>query len=97
MVAFFHKRGMIWVDYSIECVPYASTTDRKRQIMTQDEKYMKAAIREAKKAGVKVTHKKFGIGTIIAVKDGGAVIDVAFAGVGIKSLAVEYAPIEIVK
>ncbi len=41
---------MIWVDYSIECVPYASTTDRKRQIMTQDEKYMKAAIREAKKA-----------------------------------------------
>ena len=49
------------------------------------------------KAGVKVTHKKFGIGTIIAVKDGGKVIDVAFAGVGIKSLAVEYAPIEIVR
>lgn len=49
------------------------------------------------KAGVKVTHKKFGLGTIIAVKDGGAVIDVAFAGVGIKSLATQYAPIEIVK
>ena len=49
------------------------------------------------KTGIKVSHKKFGIGTIIAVKDGGKVIDVAFAGVGIKSLAVEYAPIEIVK
>ncbi len=49
------------------------------------------------KTGVKVVHKKFGNGTVIAVKDGGKVIDVAFSGVGIKSLAVEYAPIEIVK
>ena len=49
------------------------------------------------KAGIKVLHKKFGVGTVIAVKDGGKVIDVAFSGVGIKSLAVEYAPIEIVK
>lgn len=49
------------------------------------------------KTGVKVVHKKFGNGTVIAVKDGGRVIDVAFSGVGIKSLAVEYAPIEIVK
>ena len=51
----------------------------------------------AYRSGVKVNHKKFGIGTVIAVKDGGRVIDVAFSGVGIKSLAVEYAPIEIVK
>ena len=47
-------------------------------------------------SGMKVLHKKFGKGTIIAVKDGGKVIDVAFLGVGIKSLASEYAPIEIV-
>jgi hypothetical protein len=45
---------------------------------------------------MKVNHKKFGNGTIIAVKDGGKVIDVAFLGVGIKSLESEYAPIEIV-
>ncbi len=47
------------------------------------------------KSGMKVIHKKFGKGTIIAVKDDGKVIDVAFSGVGIKSLASEYAPIEI--
>ena len=33
---------MIWIDYN--------TFYRKRAIMTQDEKYMKAALREAKKA-----------------------------------------------
>lgn len=48
-------------------------------------------------SGMKVIHKKFGAGTIIAVKDNGKVIDVAFLGVGIKSLATDYAPIEIVK
>ena len=47
------------------------------------------------KSGMKVVHKKFGEGTIIAVKESGKVIDVAFQGVGIKSLASEYAPIEI--
>lgn len=46
-------------------------------------------------SGMKVTHKKFGKGTIIAVKDNGKVIDVAFVGLGIKSLASEYAPLEI--
>ncbi len=48
-------------------------------------------------SGMKVIHKKFGAGTVIAVKDNGKVIDVAFLGVGIKSLATDYAPIEIVK
>ncbi len=48
-------------------------------------------------SGMKVVHKKFGAGTVIAVKDDGKVIDVAFLGVGIKSLATDYAPIEIVK
>lgn len=48
-------------------------------------------------SGMNVLHKKFGKGTIIAVKDGGKVIDVAFSGVGVKSLASEYAPIEIEK
>ena len=47
--------------------------------------------------GMKVSHKKFGIGTVIAVKNDGKFIDVAFANLGIKSLAAEIAPLEIVK
>ena len=47
------------------------------------------------KSGMKVKHAKFGIGTIIAVKSDGKIIDVAFQGVGIKSLASEIAPLEI--
>ena len=46
---------------------------------------------------MKVSHKKFGVGTIVAVKNDGKFIDVAFAGLGIKSLAAEIAPLEIVK
>ncbi len=47
--------------------------------------------------GMKVSHKKFGVGTVIAVKNDGKFIDVAFANLGIKSLAAEIAPLEIVK
>ncbi len=50
------------------------------------------------KSGKKVVHSKFGTGTIIQVKGEGKnlIIDVAFPGVGIKSLAVAYAPIKLV-
>ncbi|MBR6737666.1 MAG: UvrD-helicase domain-containing protein [Clostridia bacterium] len=47
--------------------------------------------------GMKVIHKKFGKGTVIAVKAEGKFIDVAFVGAGIKSLASEIAPLEIDK
>ena len=47
------------------------------------------------KSGMKVKHAKFGTGTVIAVKNDGKVIDVAFVGVRIKSLASEIAPLEI--
>lgn len=51
------------------------------------------------KAGAKVIHKKFGEGIIVARKQNGGdvVIDVAFKGIGVKSLVVRYAPIEVVK
>lgn len=51
------------------------------------------------KAGTKVIHKKFGEGIIVARKQNGddVVIDVAFKGIGVKSLVVKYAPIEVVK
>lgn len=53
----------------------------------------------AYKSGVKVRHVKFGEGTVITVKGEGdnLIADVAFKGVGIKSLSVKYAPMEIVK
>lgn len=45
--------------------------------------------------GTKVRHPKFGTGTVIAVKNGGAVINVAFEGQGIKELSASLAPLEI--
>ena len=50
------------------------------------------------KFGVKVKHIKFGQGTVIAVKGEGdnIIVDVAFPGVGIKSLSAKFAPMEII-
>ena len=49
--------------------------------------------------GVSVTHPKFGQGTIVNVRGNGAttILDVAFAGLGIKQLSATLAPLEIVK
>ena len=51
------------------------------------------------KAGVKVKHAKFGIGTIIMTKNSGdnLIVSVAFNGLGIKELSAKYAPMEILK
>lgn len=46
--------------------------------------------------GMKVMHKKFGIGMIIAIKNGGATLNVAFDGQGIKELSASLAPLEII-
>lgn len=49
--------------------------------------------------GVNVTHPKFGQGTIVNVRGSGAttILDIAFAGFGIKQLSATLAPLEIVK
>lgn len=47
--------------------------------------------------GTKVRHPKFGLGTVIAVKNGGTVINVAFDGQGIRELSASIAPLEIIK
>lgn len=47
--------------------------------------------------GCKVRHPKFGKGTVIAVKSGGAVINVAFENQGIKELSASIAPLEIIQ
>lgn len=47
-------------------------------------------------AGDKVQHKKWGVGTVVAVKDSGdgQEVKVAFAGAGIRSLLTKYAALE---
>jgi DNA helicase-2/ATP-dependent DNA helicase PcrA len=47
--------------------------------------------------GTKVKHPKFGLGTVIALKNGGNTINVAFEGQGIKELSALIAPLEIIK
>ncbi len=45
--------------------------------------------------GCKVRHPKFGIGTVVSLKNGGNVIDIAFEKQGIKELSAAIAPLEI--
>jgi DNA helicase-2/ATP-dependent DNA helicase PcrA len=47
--------------------------------------------------GMKVRHAKFGLGTVIALKKEGTVVNVAFEGQGIKELSASLAPLVIVK
>lgn len=46
--------------------------------------------------GCRVRHPKFGEGTVIALKNGGNVVDVAFENQGIKELSAAIAPLEII-
>jgi len=46
--------------------------------------------------GVRVKHPKFGVGMIVAVKNGGNTLNVAFEGQGIKELSAAIAPLEII-
>ncbi len=48
------------------------------------------------KVGMRVRHPKFGVGMVIAVKNGGTSINVAFDGQGIKELSASLAPLEII-
>ena len=62
-------------------------------------------VKDAKKAqeggkftvGMRVKHPKFGMGMIIAVKNNGNTINVAFDGQGIKELSASLAPLEIIR
>lgn len=59
----------------------------------------KKAVCSEYKSGVRVKHPKFGEGIVITVKGNGdnIIVDVAFKGVGIKSLSAKFAPMEIIK
>ncbi len=47
------------------------------------------------RVGTKVRHPKFGVGTVIAMKNNGTVLNVAFENQGIKELSASLAPLEI--
>lgn len=47
--------------------------------------------------GMKVRHPKFGMGTVISLKNGGAVVNIAFDNQGIKELSASLAPLEILR
>ena len=49
------------------------------------------------KVGTKVRHAKFGTGTVVAIRNGGTVINVAFDGQGIKELSASLAPLTILE
>ena len=65
---------------------------RVTQVATSQKDYSKYVM------GAKVKHIKFGVGTIITTKGVGEqmIADIAFNGVGIKSLSVKFAPMEII-
>ena len=46
--------------------------------------------------GMRVKHPKFGVGMIVAIKNGGNTLNVAFDGQGIKELSASLAPLEII-
>ena len=50
------------------------------------------------KSGTRVKHAKFGEGVVVCVKGEGenVIVDVAFKGIGIKSLSAKFAPMEII-
>lgn len=58
---------------------------------------VKRAVASAGKytVGCKVRHPKFGVGTVVAVKNNGAVVNVAFENQGVKELSAAIAPLEI--
>ncbi len=56
-----------------------------------------AAKAKSYSVGTKVRHPKFGNGTVIAVRNGGSTINVAFDGQGIKELSAALAPLEILQ
>ncbi|MDE7083444.1 MAG: UvrD-helicase domain-containing protein [Clostridia bacterium] len=46
--------------------------------------------------GMRVRHPKFGVGMVVALKNGGSVINVAFDGQGVKELSASLAPLTII-
>lgn len=77
---------------------YSSSYAKKVLLNSNKPKENKNVQYSKYKSGVKVKHVKFGEGIVIGVKgeEDNIIVDVAFKGVGIKSLSAKFAPMEIV-
>ncbi|MCD8373164.1 MAG: UvrD-helicase domain-containing protein [Clostridia bacterium] len=81
----------IWTAHSN---PYASPA----KSFSSDEKKPPAKQQGGKyRVGTKVRHAKFGNGTVVALRNNGAVINVAFDDQGIKELSAAIAPLTIIQ
>jgi DNA helicase-2/ATP-dependent DNA helicase PcrA len=69
-----------------------------KPIAMPSSKTMNTINKSEVRAGVKIIHKMFGKGLVIAVKEtaGGKQLTVQFDGVGLKNLILEASPIEVV-
>ncbi|MCD8040056.1 MAG: UvrD-helicase domain-containing protein [Clostridia bacterium] len=67
---------------------FAAEEKKTRQPQPQEGKY---------RVGTKVRHTKFGNGTVVAIRNNGAVINVAFDGQGIKELSAAIAPLTVIQ
>lgn len=74
-----------------------SSNYAKRFLKDTKPKAVSSASASKYRTGLKVKHPRFGEGTVIMVRGEGdnIIVDVAFPGVGIKSLAAKFAPMEI--
>lgn len=75
-----------------------SSNYAKRFLKDAKPKAVSNASASKYRTGLKVKHPRFGEGTVIMVRGEGdnVIVDVAFPGVGIKSLAAKFAPMEII-
>ncbi len=75
-----------------------SSNYAKRFLKDAKPKAVSNASASKYRTGLKVKHPRFGEGTVIMVRGEGdnIIVDVAFPGVGIKSLAAKFAPMEII-
>ena len=98
-------RGVYSSDEGYESdLPPAPRTRTERSSFSAASTFGKASVRPSSAGGgknyavgTKVRHPKFGLGTVISVKNGGSVINVAFDGQGIKELSAALAPLEIIQ
>ncbi len=82
--------------YSPQGLTGANATTQSKRLQTKEKLQKKSgSMLDDLKAGDKIKHEQFGIGTIISVKGEGEgqILQVAFVQMGIKNLLTQYAPI----
>jgi len=68
----------------------------KNAAQTAKQSFNNSANGKQYSVGMKVRHPKFGVGMVVALKNGGTIINVAFDGQGIKELSASLAPLTVI-